>query len=93
MKEEELKKGKDYLKGTLALSLEDSERVAMMIATQELLHDKVETYSDIAKGIDAVTVKDIKRVANELFVSEKLHLSVIGPYDDEARFTKIVSGD
>lgn len=91
--EDELKKGKDYLKGTLALTLEDSERVAMMLARNELLYDNVETYADIAKGIDAVTSEDIKRVANELFVPENLHLSVIGPYEDEAHFEKVIKGD
>lgn len=89
----ELKKGKDYLKGKLALSLEDSESVAMMIARHELLYNDVETYADICKAIDAVTAADIKRVASDLMQPEKRHLSVIGPYDDAARFEKILKAD
>jgi len=91
--EEELKKGKEYLKGKLALTLEDSESVAMMLARHELLYDNVESYNDICKAIDAVTTEDIKRLANELIKPEKLHLSVIGPYDDKERFVKVVKGD
>jgi len=90
---EELQKGKEYLKGKLALTLEDSENVAMMLARHELLYDNVEAYNDICKGIDAVTAEDIKRVANELFLQEKLHLSVIGPYDNKERFEKVIKGD
>lgn len=88
--EEELKKGKEFLKGKLTLSLEDSENLAQMLTRHELLYDQVKTYNDIAKGIDAVTAADVKRVAEQLLIEDALHLSVIGPYNDEARFENLL---
>ena len=84
--EAELKKGKEFLKGKLILSLEDSEEVAQMGARHELLYGKLRTYNDIAKEIDAVKVSDIKRVAAALLKDDSLYLSVIGPYEDKAMF-------
>jgi predicted Zn-dependent peptidase len=87
---EELKKGKEFLKGKLTLSLEDSENLAQMLTRHELLYDQVKTYNDIAKGIDAVTAVDVKRVAEQLLTEDALHLAVIGPYDDKARFEALL---
>ena len=88
--EEELSKAKSYLKGKLTLSLEDSESVAQTLAENELLHEHPKTYKEIAAGIDAVSEEDVKRLAKELFVEEDLTLAVIGPYDDKARFEKLL---
>lgn len=91
--EEELKKAKEYLKGKLALTMEDSESVAMILARHELLYEDIENYNDIAKAIDAVSMEDIKRIANELFQPEKIHLSVIGPYEGAERFEAVLKTD
>jgi predicted Zn-dependent peptidase len=88
--EDELKKGKEFLKGKLTLSLEDSETVAQMHARHELLYDKVRTYAEIIKAIDEVTAEDVKRVASDLLKDEALHLAVIGPYEDAGRFAEIL---
>ena len=88
--EAELKKGKEYLKGKLVLSLEDSENVAQMGARHELLYDKLKNYNEIAKEIDAVKTADVKRVAAELLTDDSLYLSVIGPYDNKAMFEKVL---
>lgn len=88
--EPELKKGKEYLKGKLVLSLEDSEEMAQMGARHELLYGKLKNYNDIAKEIDAVKAPDIKRVAAELLKDDSLYLSVIGPYDDKSMFEKVL---
>lgn len=89
--EAELKKGKEFLKGKLTLSLEDSEQVAQMHARNELLYDKLRTYDDIAQAIDAVTAEDVLRVAGELLMRDRVHLAVIGPYEDKARFEALLS--
>ena len=89
--EAELKKGKEFLKGKLTLSLEDSEHVAQMHARNELLYDKIRTYEDIAAGVDKVTAADVQRLAAQLLKPEAMHLSVIGPYDDLGRFEKLLA--
>lgn len=80
--EAELKKAKEFLKGKLILSLEDSEHLAQMHARNELLYDKVKTLAHICKAIDAVTVADLRRIAVDLLQKHRMHLAVIGPYEE-----------
>lgn len=88
--EAELKKGKEYLKGKLTLSLEDSEQVAQMHARNELLYDKLHSYEEIAQAIDMVTAQDVLRVAADLLKKEAMHLAVIGPYEDQGKFEALL---
>lgn len=88
--EKELKKAKEFLKGKLILRLEDSEEYAHLLSKFELLYGKVKTPEEIFKEIDRVEVKDISRVAKELFIPEKLYMAVIGPYEDEEKFIKLL---
>lgn len=89
--EVELKKGKEFLKGKLTLSLEDSEHVAQMHARNELLYDQLRSYEEIATEIDKVTVDDVLRVASDLLKKDAVHLAVIGPYEDKARFEALLA--
>ncbi|MBU1152193.1 insulinase family protein, partial [Patescibacteria group bacterium] len=88
--EKELKKAKEYVKGKMVLSLEDSEEYAHLLAKYELLQGEVKTPEEIMKLIDEVSVKDIKRVAEDLFKEEKMKLAVIGPFDDEEHFERLL---
>jgi predicted Zn-dependent peptidase len=90
IKNEELKKAKEYLKGRLILELEDSQAVASLYVSQELLEKKVRTPEEIMKEIDRVTADDIVRVAKKIFVNSGLNLAVIGPFEDKSRFEKIL---
>lgn len=87
---DELKKSKEFLKGKLTLSLEDSEHVAQMHAHNELLYDKLKSLADISKAIDAVTAEDVHRVAQTLLKKELIHLAVIGPYENDDKFKAII---
>jgi predicted Zn-dependent peptidase len=80
--ESELKKGKEFLKGKLVLSLEDSESVAQMHALNELLYDKIKTLADISANIDKVTAADVQRVAQDILKEKLIQLAVIGPEDE-----------
>ena len=87
----ELAKAKEYIKGHLALSLEDTSSVNHFFGEQELLLGKVETPENIFKEIDKVTVENVIEVAKNLFKKESLNLSIIGPYNDEVQFEKLIS--
>jgi predicted Zn-dependent peptidase len=90
LKEEELQKAKEHLKGRLILSLEDSKAVAGFYGEQELLENKIKTPKEIITCLDKVTVKEIQRVAQRIFVPEKLNLAVVGPYKDQDRFKNLL---
>ncbi len=90
--EPELQKAKSYVKGKMVLSLEDSEEFAHLLGKYELLHNDAKSPEEIAKAVDAVTIDDVMRVAKDLFKAEKMKICVIGPYDDKARFEKLMGG-
>jgi len=91
VKEEELKKAKDFIKGRVALHLENSRSVAGRFAEHELLEGKIETPEEFFTKIEKVSLEDIKRVANRLFLPQKANLAIIGPFEDKEKFLKLIS--
>ncbi|MDO8530175.1 MAG: pitrilysin family protein [bacterium] len=88
----ELKKAKDYLRGSMALSLDGTDSQASFYANQEVMGQELMTPEEKLKMIDKVTVSDIKKVAEDIFKNEKLNLAVIGPFDekDKAQLEKLL---
>jgi len=86
----ELKKAKDNLKGRLALGLESSDANAMFYSIQELLEKKVLKLEEIFKRIDKVSANDILKVAKDIFKLKNLNLAIIGPFEDQERFRKLL---
>ncbi len=87
---DELQKAKDYLKGTLSLSLESSDAQASFYAPQELLEQKILIPKEKILKIDEVSINDIKKVAKDIFKPEKLNLVIIGPFKGKERFNKLL---
>ncbi len=88
--DDELTMGKEGLKGRILLAMEGSAGVAMDVIRQELLRGRVRTPDDRRAEVEAVTKDDVFRVANDLFAPEKLHLAMCGPFDDPARFERLL---
>lgn len=86
----ELQKAKEYLKGRLALELEDTHSVAEFFGEQELFEKKIKTAEEIMEEIDRVTVEDVVGVASNFFQNNRLNLAVIGPFEDSSRFEKLL---
>jgi len=93
IREKELQNAKDYLKGKVALKLEDSENVADWYAKQELFKKDLETPEEKLKKYFSVTAKDVHEVAKKIFDDKKLNLALIGPFeeDDAKRFLRLLS--
>lgn len=87
----ELKKAKDYTKGTALIGMESSDEQASFIAFQELLTGQVLSLEEKFAEIDAVTVDDIHQAVQECFRPEKLNLALIGPFKNEDRFNNILA--
>ncbi|HID91543.1 TPA: insulinase family protein [Candidatus Peregrinibacteria bacterium] len=83
--EKELQRAKNYLKGSLALSMEDSASVANFLGTQFVLKDDIKTIDEFFKKVDNITVEDISAVAKELFVKEKIAMALIGPFEGQEK--------
>ncbi len=88
--EKELKKAKEYVKGHLALALEDTKDINSFFADQELFQEKVRTPEEVFEAVDKVTIGDLLNEAKRLFVPERLNLAIIGPYKSDLEFAKII---
>lgn len=76
--EEELRRSKEHLKGTLVLGLEATSSRMSFVARAEHFYGKVITIDEIFKRIDQVTRGDIIRIAEKYFTQKNLSLAVIG---------------
>lgn len=87
---QELKRAKEYKKGKMAISFEDSSTVVSWYARQEVLTQAMLSPEEKLAKLAAVTVDDVKRVANELFQTGNINLALIGPYKETAAFEKLL---
>jgi len=86
----ELRKAKDYIKGSTVLDLESSDAVASFFGGQEILTNRILTPEEKFAKIEAVTTEDIQKVAQDIFKPEKLNLALIGPFRDKKKFEKLL---
>jgi len=75
----ELKKAKDYIKGTMSLELEDIHNFASFLSFQELLERRIESPQEYWKNIDKIKAEDIQQVARHLLRPCNLNLALISP--------------
>lgn len=79
----ELTRAKQYLRGRLALSMEDGLSTALFHSRQWLLENKIRTVDEILQEVDKVELAQIQHVARELFVARGLNVAAIGPQVDK----------
>ena len=77
--QEELQRAKDYLKGSLLLSLESSTSRMGNVARQEMYFGRYVSQDEIAKSVDGVTADQVMGVAQEFFRPDRLAITVLGP--------------
>jgi predicted Zn-dependent peptidase len=76
--EEELRRCKDQLKGSLMLSLESSTARMSNLARQEMYYDHFYGLDELIERIEAVTVEDLTQTAEEFFQTEQIAVTVLG---------------
>jgi predicted Zn-dependent peptidase len=79
----ELDLAKGHLKGSLALSLEDSASRMTRIGRGVLLHDEVLSFDELVRRTEAVALDDVARVAGQVLTDERT-LAVVGPFEHDA---------
>jgi len=92
--DDELKRIKAYIRGSILLGMEGTAQVASWLGSQEYFRGKVLPVDEIVARIDAVTADDIQRIAQNCFAAEWRRLAVIGPYDPGRAeyFAKLLKG-
>ena len=76
--EEELRRSKAQLKGSLMLSLESSSARMSNLARQEMYFDRFYDLDELIEKIEAVTSEDVHTLANEFFKTESVAVTVLG---------------
>jgi predicted Zn-dependent peptidase len=76
--EEELRRSKDQLKGSLMLSLESSTARMSNLARQEMYFDHFYSLDELIERIENVTVDQLTELANEFFQTESIAVTVLG---------------
>lgn len=86
----ELKKAKEYLKGHLALALEDTKDVTGFFGDQALFAKEILTPDEVYRKVDSVSIDDVLVEAKKLIAKDRLNLAIIGPYKDPQKFSKLL---
>jgi predicted Zn-dependent peptidase len=81
--EHELDLAKGHLKGSLALSLEDSGGRMNRIGRSELVHGEVLSFEELVARTEAVALDDVWRVIGRVLTGERV-LAAVGPFDEDA---------
>jgi predicted Zn-dependent peptidase len=76
--EEELRRSKDQLKGSLMLSLESSSARMSNLARQEMYFDRYQDLDELIEKIEAVTAEDLRDLAHEFFSTELIAVTALG---------------
>jgi predicted Zn-dependent peptidase len=87
----ELEKARNFAKGRLVLSLEDSKGMILFGLRDEVLEGRLREPDEVLAGLDSVTLEDVQRVAQDIIRDDRLNLALIGPFDDPERFEKLLS--
>lgn len=84
----ELKKAKEYIKGKIALAMEDPHDKLEWYLGQEAFVGKVKSIKQTFDELDLVTVEQVNQVARDLIKNESLNMALIGPFPDKSKFEK-----
>jgi predicted Zn-dependent peptidase len=76
--DEELRRAKDHLKGSLMLSLESTASRMSNLARQEMYFGHFFTLDELVESIEAVTAEDVRRIALTFFDPKQIALTVLG---------------
>src|SRR5947209_10922265 len=76
--EEELRRCKDQLKGSLMLSLESSTARMSNLARQEMYFDRFYSLDELIERVEEVTAEDLQGLANDFFRTENIAVTVLG---------------
>jgi predicted Zn-dependent peptidase len=79
--EEELRRAKDHLKGSLMLSLESTSSRMSNVARQELYFSRFFSLDELVESIEMVTADDVQRIAQTFFDQKQIALTVLGNLD------------
>lgn len=79
--DEELRRAKEHMKGSLVLSLESTSSRMSNLARQQMNFGRFYSIEELLDGIEAVSAEKVRELAQRSFVTEKLSLTALGKVD------------
>jgi predicted Zn-dependent peptidase len=76
--DEELRRAKDHLKGSLMLSLESTASRMSNLARQEMYFNRFFSLDELLESIESVTAADVQHIAQTFFDPKQIALTVLG---------------
>ena len=76
--QDELRRAKDQLKGSLMLSLESSTARMSNLARQEMYFDRFYGLDELIEKIEAVTAEELQTLANTFFQTDNIAVTILG---------------
>ena len=76
--DEELRRAKDHLKGSLMLGLESTASRMSNLARQEMYFGRFFTLDELVESIESVTAEDVRRIAQTFFDPRQIALTILG---------------
>jgi predicted Zn-dependent peptidase len=87
---DELEKARALAKGRFVLQTESPNGLLLFGLRREVLEGAAAEPAELIAGLDAVTVEDVQRVAQDVIGNSGLRCAVIGPFDDEEAFARLL---
>src|SRR5271170_867430 len=79
--DEELRRAKDHLKGSLMLSLESTSSRMSNLARQQMYFGRFFSLDELVESIESVTAGHVQRIAQQFFDQKQIALTVLGSLD------------
>ncbi|MBC7924499.1 MAG: insulinase family protein [Bryobacteraceae bacterium] len=76
--DEELRRAKDHLKGSLALGLESTSSRMSNLARQELFFGRFYTVDEMVEAVEQVTAEEVQEIARLFFSGKQVGATVLG---------------
>ena len=80
--DEELRRAKDHLKGSLLLSLESTGSRMSYLARQEMYFGRFFSTEELAQRIERVTAEEVRQIAQDFFDPKHIALTALGNLED-----------
>jgi predicted Zn-dependent peptidase len=88
---DELEKAKSFSKGRFTLQIESPQGLIQFGLRREVLEGGAVEPQEVLDGLEAVTAEDVQRVAQDVIGRNAFNLAVVGPFDDQERFEKLIA--
>jgi predicted Zn-dependent peptidase len=80
----ELERAKGHLRGALVLSSEDPGSRMNRLGRQQLGLGEIIPLDELIARFEALEIEHLKRVAKEILGAGSPHITVVGPFDEDA---------